>query len=191
MAGNQLGTKDRILRAANKLFYKLGFTRVSVDAIADLAGVTKRTVYYHFRSKDDIIAAVMEVQHLHLLSQYQTWLEPTSDTSRQIVSDVFSKLVNWADDPNWLGSGFSRIAAELADMRGHPARRAATKHKAAVEEWLAGKLAATGAKDPEDLARQIFLLIEGSMSLALIHGDTTYIRSAKDTAERLIRAAST
>jgi AcrR family transcriptional regulator len=190
MARDQPGTKERILHAAYKLFYRQGFTRVSVDAVADRAGVTKRTVYYHFRSKDHIIAAVMEEQHLHLISQYRTWLEPSSDTPSKIISDVFSNLGDWATDPSWMGSGFSRIAAELADLPGHPARRASSTHKAAVEEWLAVRLAAAGAKDAEELARQVFLLIEGGMSLALIHGDTEYIRSAKSAAERLARVAS-
>ena len=138
-------TRNRILEAAFRLFFRQGFSRVSMDAIADLAGVTKRTVYYHFDSKDDIVAAVMEVQHLHLLAQYQTWLEPRSDTPREIVVSLFSKLRDWADTPDWLGSGFSRISAELADLRGHPARQAARHHKRAVEFWLAKRLAAAGA----------------------------------------------
>jgi AcrR family transcriptional regulator len=169
MERDQSGAKERILHAGYELFFRQGFTRVSVDAIANRAGVTKRTVYYHFSSKDDIIAAVLEVQHLHMMSQFQTWLDPTSDTASKIVSDLFTKLGNWVNDSNWLGSGFSRIAAELADMRGHPARHASSRHKAAVEEWLAERLAATGAKEAEELARQVFLLIEGGMSLTLIH----------------------
>jgi AcrR family transcriptional regulator len=178
-------TKGRILGAAYELFYRQGFARVSVDAISDRAGVTKRTVYYHFNSKDDVIASVLEVQHLHMLRQYQRWLEPSSDTVSEIVVKLFSKLRAWADEPDWLGSGFSRITAELADMRGHPARRTASWHKAAVEKWLVERLGDAGATEPAQLARQIMVLIEGSMSLALIHGDTEYIRSAMAAAERL------
>ena len=76
-------TKGRILRAAYELFYRQGFTRVSVDAIAERAGVTKRTIYYHFASKDDVIAAVMEVQHAYLLRQYQGWVNPSSCTATE------------------------------------------------------------------------------------------------------------
>ena len=185
MEKDQLDTKDRILRAAYKLFYRQGIARVSVDAVADGAGVTKRTIYYHFSSKDDMVAAVMEVQHLHLLSQYQTWLEPSSVTASEIVVGLFSRLRSWADDPEWLGSGFSRIAAELAELRGHPARQAASRHKAAVETWLADRLAATGVTEAASLARQIMLLIEGGMSLALIHSDSQYIDSAMSAAKQL------
>ncbi|WP_068111240.1 TetR/AcrR family transcriptional regulator [Tropicimonas marinistellae] len=183
-------TKGRILRAAYKLFYRKGFTRVSVDEIADCAGVTKRTVYYHFNSKDDVIAAVIEVQHLYLMKQYQRWMKPSSNTAPKIVVDLFSELHTWAEGPEWLGSGFSRVSAELADMDGHPARRAASRHKAAVETWLADRFEATGASEAGCLARQVMLLIEGGISLSLIHGDTGYIVSAMGTAERLAAAAA-
>lgn len=183
-------TKGRILRAAYELFYRQGFSRVSVDAIAERAGVTKRTIYYHFASKDDVIAAVMEVQHTYLLRQYQGWVNPSSCTATEIVADVFARLRIWADAPDWLGSGFSRVSAELADMHGHPARRAASRHKAAVEAWLAERFSATGLGDASQLARQIMVLIEGSMSLALLHGTTEYIGSAMAAAQRLVDAAA-
>lgn len=191
MENDQVDTTDRILRAAYRLFYRQGVARVSVDAIAEGADVTKRTVYYHFNSKDEILSAVMEAQHFHLINQYQSWLEPSSCAASEIVVGLFSKLRDWADDPDWLGSGFSRVAAELAGMPGHPARKVARLHKAAVETWLAEQLAATGVSEADRLARQVFLLIEGSMSLALIHGDTHYISSAKDAAERLVEKVAT
>ncbi len=189
MEADRKDTKDRILSAAFRLFYKQGYSRVSVDAIADLADVTKRTVYYHFKSKDEIVTAVMEVQHLHLLAQYQTWLEPNSNTPREIVIGLFSKLKDWADGSDWLGSGFSRVSAELADMRGHPARLAASRHKKAVEIWLADRFKAAGVTDADLLAREIMLLIEGSMGLALIHGETAYIDAAMHAAERRLTEA--
>ena len=150
------------------------------------ASLGNRTIYYHFKSKDEIITAVMGVQHLHLLAQYQTWLEPNANTPREIVISLFAKLKNWADSPDWLGSGFSRVSAELADMRGHPARLAASRHKKAVEIWLADSFKAAGVTAADDLAREIMLLIEGSMGLALIHGETAYIDAAMHAAERLV-----
>lgn len=184
-------TRKRLQQAAYELFYRQGFTRVSVDAIANRAGVTKRTLYYHFDSKDDVIAEVLEVQHLHLMRQFQGWLDPASDSPSELIGGLFSKLEAWADDPEWLGSGFSRITAELADLKGHPARRAASRHKAAVEAWLGERLAAAGAKEAEELAGQIMVLFEGAMSLALIHGDTGHIRTAMAAAMRLAGTAKT
>ena len=60
MPRNAAQTRDRILDAANRLFYGEGIRSVSVDAVAEKAGVTKRTLYYHFKSKDELIAAYLE-----------------------------------------------------------------------------------------------------------------------------------
>lgn len=179
-------TKTQILKAAYALFYAKGFARVSVDEISDRAGVTKRTVYYHFDSKDDVVAQALEVQHLHLMRQFQSWLGLPSDSPVEMLDNLFQKLMGWADSPDWLGSGFSRISAELADMRGHPARRAASRHKAAVEAWLAEQMADSGIPDAERKAVQIMVLIEGSMSLSLIHGDGAYFQHAGEAAKRIV-----
>lgn len=174
----QESTKERILNSAYTLFRQEGFTRVSVDAIAERAGVTKRTVYYHFKSKDDIAADVLIDQHEFLLRQFQDWAGSTEQSPIELVRNLFTRLHDWAERKPFLGSGFTRIATELADRPGHPARHAASSHKALVEQWLADKLAETGHSNSKAAARSIVTLIEGSMILALIHGDTEYIQTA-------------
>lgn len=181
------GTRDRILTSAYSLFRQEGFTRVSVDAIAERAGVTKRTVYYHFKSKDDVVGDVLTNQHDFLLRQFQEWAGSARRTPDQIVKNLFTRLHDWADRETYLGSGYTRIATELADRPGHPARKAASSHKALVEEWLAGQLAEAGYPNPDIGARSIMLLIEGSMILALIHGDTAYIQAAGEAAGDLVK----
>jgi AcrR family transcriptional regulator len=182
-------TKDRILQSAYRLFYREGFSRVSVDAIAEHAGLTKRTVYYHFKSKDGIAAAALEDLHRHLMPQFRKWAGPETAKPVELVDNLFRELQAWADSDSWLGSGFSRIAAELADMPGHPARHAASSHKEAVECWLSQQLEKAELKNFAQLARQIMVLIEGSMSLALIHGNTQYIQSAGNAAAHLVTTA--
>jgi AcrR family transcriptional regulator len=185
MSGKRSETRQAILEAAYALFFRQGFARVSVDAIAQKAGVTKRTVYFHFPSKDDIAEAALDVQHLSLLAQYRSWVHPDARTVQAFLAHLFESLRSWADRPGWVGSGFSRISAELADMRGHPARRAAHRHKAEVERWLCEQLQAFGSQEPERLAQQVLIQIEGGMGLALIHGDPGYLIAARDAALRL------
>ncbi len=180
-------TKAKILSSAYSLFRQEGFTRVSVDAIAERAGVTKRTVYYHFKSKDDIVAEVIVNQHEYLLRQFQDWAGSPQQSPQQMVESLFSRLHEWADRESYLGSGFTRIATELADRPGHPARLAASSHKSLVEQWLANRLADAGHLKPESRARSIMVLIEGSMILALIHGDPAYIQDAGEAAGDLMR----
>jgi len=179
-------TKDRILQSAYSLFYREGFARVSVDAIAARAKVTKRTVYYHFQSKDEIVAAALEGQHEYLVQQYQQWLGSGTANPEDMVDSLFGELKKWADGTHWLGSGYSRIAAELADMPGHPARHAAHSHKANIENWLSDRFTSTDLANPSEIAQQIMILIEGGMSLSLIHGDAGYIETARNAAASLL-----
>ena len=76
---------------------------------------------------------------------------------------------------------------ELADLRGHPARAIARKHKSAVEKWLADELASTGILSPGERAREVMLLTEGAMALMLIHGDPGWANSAAQAAKRLLQ----
>jgi AcrR family transcriptional regulator len=179
-------TRERILAAAYGLLYREGFARVSLDAIAAAAGLTKRTLYYHFESKDALVAAVLEAQHGRTLERIEEWASDSPDDPDELIDALFGKLAAWAGEAKWTGSGFTRIAMELADLPGHPARRAARQHKAAIEAWLASRLDAMNVDAPRETARSITLLVEGCLSLILIHGDTSYASSAAHAAKRLL-----
>jgi len=179
-------TRERILAAAYGRLYQEGFTRASLDAIAAAAGVTKRTLYYHFESKDALVAAVLEAQHDRALERIQGWASDAPDDPGELIDALFGKLAAWAGEAKWTGSGFTRIAMELADLPGHPARVAARQHKAAVEAWLAARLGAMNLAAPRETARGIMLLTEGCLSLILIHGDASYADAAAGAAKRLL-----
>ena len=185
MPRSAVATRKRILSAGYGLLYREGFARVSVDAIAEAAGVTKRTLYQHFASKDAMVAAMLDQHHAYAFAQIQSWGDVRAETPAELLSALFDGLRSWASDPKWLGSVFTRLTMELADLPGHPARNVAHLHKLAVENWLAGELQRLGAPHPVELARQIVLLIEGCLSLVLIHGDNSYITAAAEAAERL------
>ena len=181
-------TRRRIVEAAYDLFYAGGFMRAGVDAIAAAAGVTKRTLYYHFDSKDTLLAAVLEAQHHLALESVQRWACKATGSPENLVETLFAEFGKWAGQPRWHGSGFTRIAMELADMAGHPARAMAKRHKIAVEKLLMEKLSESGTAQPHEIARQVMLLLEGCMSLVLIHGDTAYAATAATAAKRLVAA---
>jgi AcrR family transcriptional regulator len=188
MPGPVRETKRRIIDAAYGLFYKGGFARVGVDDIAEAAGVTKRTLYYHFDSKDALVAAVLEVQNALMLTRIQRWARHASGNPATVVEKLFAEFAAWAKQPGWRGSGFTRAAMEFAHLPGHPARVAARRHKAAVESWLADELG--GNRAAGQLARQIMLLIEGCHSLILIHGDASYADAAAEAARVLVERHS-
>jgi len=180
-------TRRLILEAAYKLFYRHGFARVALDTIAEQAKVTKRTLYYHFRSKDDILAAAMEFRSEFAANRVHRWgIDPSLDLDGAIDA-LFGNLGRWAGAPRFQGGGYTRIVMELADLPGHPARIIARRQKAFVEDWLAGELEKRGAAKPMECAREVQLLLEGAMALMLIHGDASYAKSAAEAAKRLVR----
>jgi AcrR family transcriptional regulator len=180
-------TRRRILGSAYDLFYRKGFTRVGVDDVAALAGVTKRTLYYHFRSKDDLLAAVLDLQHELALARIRKHEALYRGKAEDVLDVLFSELARWTAKPGFAGAGFTRIVMELADLPGHPARAVARRHKAAVETWYAELFADAKAVAPADLAREIAVLVEGAVVLTLIHGNRGYAEAALRAAKKLVR----
>ena len=180
-------TRKRILDAAYQLFRRQGYSRVSMDEIAAATRVTKRTLYYHFESKDQLLAHVLEAQHHLALAAFKTFADRLSGSPEAIIDGLFRELAVWADRPRWAGSGFTRLVIELADLPGHPARLIARRHKAMLEAHLAELLARSGVDHPDETAREIWLLSEGAISLILVHGDRAYAAAAARAARTLIR----
>ena len=181
-------TRQRILDAAYALFRRKGYTRVSMDEIAAATTVTKRTLYYHFRSKDELLAAVLETQHHLALAAFMTFGDRLPARPRTSSMTLFRDLAVWSDKPRWAGSGFTRLVIELADLPGHPARTIARRHKAMLEEHLAELLARAKVEiGRAKRAREIWLLSEGAISLMLVHGDRSYAAAAAQAAKRLLR----
>ena len=124
-------TRRRIVNAAYEFFYREGFARANVDAIAETAGVTKRTLYNHFESKDALVAAVLDLQHELMLSRVDRWAARARGDAAAFVALLFAELASWSAKPGWLGSGFSRITMELADLPATPRapRRTGTRRR--------------------------------------------------------------
>lgn len=185
------GTADRIVAAAERLFYSQGIARVSLDAVAEKAGVTKRTLYYHFRSKDDLTAAYLARRDQPNLALFEKWFREAEGSAADRTRAIFANLARSAQHPKWKGCGFLRTSVELAHMPGHPAIRVGAAHKKKFEAWMAAGLEAASAREPLALARHVVLLLDGAFATSLLHRDPAYIESAGDAAHALIAAALT
>jgi len=189
MARPETDTRQRIIAAASKLFYSEGIKSVSVDAVAAAAGVTKRTLYYHFDSKDDLIAAYLGGRDQPNLAMFQRWFAESRGGLPARIEAIFRNLARSARHPKWKGCGFLRTSAELANMPGHPAIRIGAAHKKKFESWLRVTFEAEGITQASRLARQILLLLDGSFAVVLLHRDPSYIETAGEAAASLTSAA--
>lgn len=182
-------TRERIVAAAIKLFYGEGIRRVSMDGVAAQAGVTKRTLYYHFNSKDELVAAYLEARDQPNLTLFKSWFGETDGDLAAKVQSIFRHLARAARHPKWQGCGFLRTSVELADMPGHPAIKIGAAHKKKFEDWLRLTFEQAGIANALLLARQILLLLDGSFAVVLLHRDPTYMETAGEAAVSLINAA--
>ena len=182
-------TRSLILLRAAELFYGEGIRAISMDRIAEAVGVTKKTLYYHFRSKDDLIEAYLVARDGPNLAAFARWYDKAEGQAPDRIAALFQGLARQAKSPRWRGCGFLRTAAELANMPGHPAVKAGAAHKKKLEAWLARTLDAEGACEPQLLARQVALLIEGLFSTLLFHRDPAYAEAAANAARVLVAQA--
>ncbi len=156
-----LPPRERILAAASDLFYRQGIRAVGVDAIAEAAGTNKMTLYRHFESKDALVA-----EYLRRLSSKsaQFW----AHIEREYPGDYRKQLGAWleaagkdANDPQGRGCALANAAVELAD-KDHPGRRVIEEHKHAQRDRLAKLCSDAGLSQPEMLADELFMLLEGA-----------------------------
>ena len=182
-------TRERIVTAAGKLFYGEGIRAVSMDAVAEKAGVTKRTLYYHFVSKDELVAAYLHGRDQPNLALFQKWFAGTEGGLADKARGIFTNLARSARHPKWKGCGFLRTTAELANMPGHPAVTVGAAHKKRIEGWLQEVFEAEGIECGLPLARQVMLLMDGSFAVALLHRDPSYMETAGEAACLLVKAA--
>jgi AcrR family transcriptional regulator len=189
MPSNSDQTRERIVAAAARLFYNEGIRAASVDAIAEKAGVTKKTLYYHFRSKDELIAAYLESRDQPTLDLYARWFEQTPGSAADKVLGLFSEFARSTDTTKWKGCGFLRTTAELANTPGHPAIKAGAAHKKRFEAWLAEALTREGVGNAAATARSIVVLLDGAATVMLIHRDPAYVETAGAVAASLVTTA--
>ena len=185
MPRDGLLTRSQIVAAADELFYSQGLHAVSVDAIAEKAGVTKKTFYYHFKSKDELIGCYLEARDRPTVDRFKEWAG-SEGTVADRMARFFSKLARASQGRDGMAVASSRAAAELANMRGHPALTAARTHKARCEQWLLEMVNEEGHSDAETIARALMVLIDGAVSQILIHRDAKYAASAGFAARSLL-----
>jgi AcrR family transcriptional regulator len=189
MAAPATTTRERILIAASKLFYSEGIRAVSVDAVAAKAGLTKRTLYYHFRSKDDLVAAYLTARDQPNMVLFRRWFDEARGPLSAKVQAIFRQLAHNAGHPKWKGCGFLRTSVELANLPGHPAIKIGAAHKKKFESWLREEFEQADIGSATLLARQILLLLDGSFAVVQLHRDPSYMDTAGEAARSLVEVA--
>lgn len=185
-------SRERLLIAAGSLFYQQGITATGTDAVATAAGLTKPTLYAHFPSKADLVAASLVQRREEREADLTRWLHAVAN-ARQRPLAVFDWLAAWYSSGGERGCGFLNAAAEIANS--DPAARSVIKDE---KVWLLDLLTrlcrSAGLRGPRQLGSQLLLLIDGVAGRVVVSGHSSARPAAMDAkraAAALILAADT
>jgi AcrR family transcriptional regulator len=181
-SGDAVDVRERILETASGLFYREGVRAVGVDLVVAEAGVAKTSLYRHFRTKDDLIAAFLKREDEDF---WRTWGE-VADQHRDDPAGELQAHMDWIGErvgrPNYRGCPQLNVAAEFPQAD-HPARQVATAHKLELRRRLFDIAERLGVARAETLAGQLAVLINGAFV-------SSPILSAAEAKDLLQQAAS-
>jgi AcrR family transcriptional regulator len=178
--------RERLLAAANELFYNEGVHTVGIDRVIEQAGVAKASLYNTFGSKDELVRAYLETRHASVTQRIMQAVD-RYDTPRERLLAVFEGQGELFAQPDYRGCAFARASAE--SHPGDPAERAAEGYRRWVRDLLTELAAQAGASEPEVLARQLHLLYDGSGQAARMDHDLAAAAAARAAAADLLDAA--
>jgi len=172
--------QQRILETADRLFYRDGIRAVGVDTVAAEIGISKRTLYNYYPSKDDLIAA-------YLLRRL-TPLEITDAPPQEQILQFFNRLERSFADKGFRGCPFVNAVTELAEVS-HEVNELAIAFKESRRKWFRELLDKLGVENADLLATQLALLLDGAIAAALVRRDPKVAQAAKAAAQALLNAA--
>jgi AcrR family transcriptional regulator len=186
MTSARLSARDRLLAAADELFYENGVNRVGIDRVIEHAGVAKASLYDSFGSKEELIRCYLQGRSERRQARIRQRMAQFEAPRDKILS-VFDSLAETAARPNYRGCAFQRAGAEAS--AGSSIRRACDDGRA----WLRGQFielaCAAGAPDPKSLGGQLALLYDGAAMTAYLDQDPGAPQAARAVAAQLLSAA--
>ena len=159
--------RERILATANELFYRDGIHATGVDTVVERSGVSKTSLYRAFRSKDELVAAFATERDRSLCTCWDHLEERHAEDPRALLEALLSRIAKLIGHPAYRGCPFLNLATEIPDPN-HPGRLIAQANKKEMRSRLAAIVAELGVSDPDRVASQIALLINGAMVTGLL-----------------------
>jgi AcrR family transcriptional regulator len=187
-SGNLAEVRDRILETASALFYRQGVRAVGVDLVVEQAGVAKTSLYRHFHTKDELIAAFLQRQDEDFWSSWDRVAERHKGDAAAELEAHLAWIGERVGRPNYRGCPQLNVAAEFPDAE-HPARKVAAAHKQELRRRLKGIAERLRVKRPGELAGQLSLLINGAFVSSQLLSAGEAIPLLRATARALVAAA--
>ena len=181
-------TRGRLLDAAHRIILEDSLSHLSIERVSARAGLSRRTFFLHFSSKDQLLAEVLEHVRPAFAADYAAWSNALAVNlaAEQRVEGLLRRLVVAIADPGWKGCCFLRISAEFGDRPGHPVHAVVAESHRDLEHWLESELTRGGFADATGLARQLSLLVSGLLVMQLVHRNAVYGEAALSMAHDML-----
>lgn len=174
-----MGTREQIVDAANRLFYQQGYERTSFASIAEAVGISRGNFYYHFKTKDEILDAVLQARLADTRTMLDGWTEGAATPMERVFRFVDIVITNRGDIELY-GCPVGTLTSELAKLD-HPSRAQAVGIFSVFRDWLGKQFKALGhAANADDLALQVLAFSQGVATLSNAFGDSDYVRREVD-----------
>lgn len=180
---------ERIAAVAAEQFHQHGIKASGVDALSRAAGISKRTLYERFGSKDDLIVAAYDSLDLPVFELLTRPAEAATADPREQLDQLFVQLALMVRLPEFRGCPFTNAASELTDPH-HPAHAVVRRHKDRLRRWILARARAAGLTDPDRLSRQLMLVFAGAQAQALVQRSSRPVSDAREVALALVDAAA-
>ncbi|BCB04153.1 TetR/AcrR family transcriptional regulator [Bacillus sp. KH172YL63] len=178
----------RILEAASDLFYWKGIHSIGVETIANEAGVTKKTLYDRFGSKEQLIVAYLKNRDQQWKNHLTGYLQAVPDQEPlQKILTIFDALESWLNQHNQRGCAFVNALAELTEDN-HPGKTVILEEKQWLKQLFSSFLQELNLTDAEDISERLLILHEGVTVTFSMNLSQRGVQSAKETAVLLIEA---
>lgn len=177
--------RERVLSAADELYYLKGYNAVGMDELRAQAGVSLRRLYALFPSKTNVITAVLQQKRATWRAELEEWMRDIVDDPRERALAIYTYLEHWFSTDGYRGCAFINAFGELGGT--HPDVAAIVReHKAEFHRYIASFTRDLGA--PDELGMQMAILAEGAMSTSAVAGDPSAARVSRAAAKTLIDA---
>jgi AcrR family transcriptional regulator len=163
----EVSARERILATASELFYREGIRAIGVDTVVERSGVSKTSLYRLFESKDALIAAFATEQDRSFWAWWDHVEEQHADDPRALLEALLSGIAKRVGRPDYRGCPFLNLVTEFPDQN-HPGRIVARGNKEELRARLAAIVAKLGAADPNRVASQLALIINGAYATGVI-----------------------
>lgn len=178
--------RDELIDAAMRVFYRHGFHASSLDDILKEGGISRMTLYNHFKSKDELILAAMRRRDEIFRNRLMKFVDAKAKTPRDRIAAVFDFHEAWFTGDEFCGCMFINASAEFSIAESAP-RRLAAEHKQAIVRYLRELCEAAELRDPADVAEQLNILVEGAIVAARVVGQVADGGADPGSAARLAK----